>query len=63
MKPTLHLVIRDGGRKELGQQMIRAFIEFRTDDARALVDRIAHRASLRLVEIVDVKSPESAADQ
>lgn len=52
-KTDLHLVIREGGRKELGQKMLRAHLEQRYEDARALVDRIAYRASLR-----SVKSPE-----
>ena len=41
----------EGGRKELGRQLLRAMIEFRSDDVRAIADRIARRASLKLVDV------------
>ena len=43
------LVVREGGRKELGRQLIRAMTEFRSEDVRALADRIARRGSLQSV--------------
>ncbi|MBS0576843.1 MAG: hypothetical protein JSS45_10570 [Proteobacteria bacterium] len=49
-KPDLRLVVSQGGRKELGRQMIRAHLEHRLEDARALVDRIAYRAPLKSVD-------------
>lgn len=54
-KPQLHLAIHTGGLKELEQQLLRAFLEHRHADARAIVDRIAHRGSLR--EVGDADSP------
>ena len=41
----------EGGRKELGRQLLRAMIEFRSDDVRVIADRIARRASLKPVDV------------
>jgi hypothetical protein len=43
------LTVVAGGRKTLGSQMIRAMIEGRSADVRAIADRIAHRAPLQSV--------------
>lgn len=45
-RSDLKLVVCDGGRQELGRQMLRAHLERRYEVARALVNRIAYRASL-----------------
>lgn len=42
----LPLVMLDGGREALGRAMLRAHLEHRYEDVRALVNRIAHRGSL-----------------
>jgi hypothetical protein len=65
-KPELRLVVREGGRKELGRQMLRAHLEHRWEDARAIVDRIAYRATLRLIskgEPADAASRNEGEDQ
>jgi hypothetical protein len=46
---TRSLTVIAGGRKSLGRQMIRAMAEGRSDDVRAIADRIAHRAPLQSV--------------
>lgn len=48
-RPRIHLVVREGGRAELGRRMLRAYQEHRHAEGRALVERIAHRACLRVV--------------
>lgn len=48
-RPRIHLVVREGGRAELGRRMLRAYLEHRHAEGRALVERIAHRACLRVV--------------
>jgi hypothetical protein len=45
------LCIKQGGRKDLGRQLLRAMIEFRSDDVRAIADRIAHRGQLKSVDV------------
>lgn len=60
-KPHLHLAIRTGGLKELEQQLLRAFLEHRHADARAMVDRIAHRGFLRGVGDLDFPRQDSAS--
>ncbi|MBS0576845.1 MAG: hypothetical protein JSS45_10580 [Proteobacteria bacterium] len=52
----LRVVAGDG--KELGRQMLRVHLDRRYEEARALVDRIAHRASLTLI---DRRQPTIAA--
>lgn len=52
------LVVLEGGREALGRAMLRAHLEHRYEEARALVDRIASRATLRPVS-EDDGPPES----
>ena len=49
-KERVKLVVHDGGREALGRAMLRAFLDHRYEEARALVDRIAKRAALRSVD-------------
>jgi len=56
-KRKLHLAVHEGGRKELGRRMLRAHLDRRYEDARALVDRIAHRASLAPVDPLHYPEP------
>jgi hypothetical protein len=49
-KADPHLIIRERTCKELGRRMLRAHLEKRYEDARALAERIAYRPSFRLVE-------------
>jgi hypothetical protein len=61
MKP--YLIVQEGGRKELGRQLIRALVEFRINVARALAERIAREALLRLVDDIKyVVPPGSTGD-
>lgn len=57
-RPNPSLSVHDGGRKELGRQLLRAHLEHRYEDARILLDRIAYRATL---QPIDRWQPPSAA--
>lgn len=56
MKPR----VVEGGRKELGRQLIRAMAEFRSDDVRTIANRIAHRARLSVVDAIDARAKVAA---
>jgi hypothetical protein len=61
-RPTPHsLTVVAGGRKSLGRQMIRAMVEGRSDDVRAIADRIARRAPLQSVAIGEPAERDTAA--
>lgn len=61
-RPKPHLVVHAGDRAELGRQMLRAYDEHRYEDGRALVARIAHRATLRVVDVAPATADETPAD-
>ena len=57
MASSIELRVVEGSRKELGRQLIRAMIEFRSDDVRAIADRIARRGQLVSVDAGTGSSP------
>lgn len=61
-KTRPYLIVREGGRKELGRQLIRAMIEFRGADARAIADRIARRGKLQLAHYSGLAPKPDRAD-
>ncbi len=57
--PTL--VVHDGNRKALGQKMLRAFLDHRYEEARAIAARLAHQADLHGVAEDDARHATSAS--
>lgn len=61
---TPELKLHDGGGAELGRRMLRAYLEHRHEDGRALVNQIARRGNLKAVNDVadasaDTRSPDA----
>lgn len=57
--PALRLVVAEGGRADLCRQMVRAVLEHRYAQARALARRLGHRASMVLAP-ADADAPDTA---
>lgn len=61
--PYPRLTVHTGDRKELERQMIRAHLERRYGDSRAVARTIARRATLTAVDWPESQDPIAACDR